>query len=222
MNRVLVSVEGQTEETFIREILREYLWAYNVDVQAVILSTKRTKQGNKFKGGITSYRQANQEISRLLNDTNAVAVSTMYDLYGLPNDFPAKETSLPQKGVDKALYLEGVFQEKINNPRFHPYLQVHEFEALLFVSPDTTAQALSIPNLSADLLRIRQNFPTPEDINDNPQTAPSKRLLALYPEYKKPLDGALAIKEIGLDSIREECLHFHNWIEWLESLGGLK
>lgn len=220
MNRVLVSVEGQTEETFVREVLRPHLWAHNVDIQAVILSTKRTKRGNKFKGGLISYRQASQEIITLLFDKQVVAVSTMYDLYGLPNDFPEKNTVLPIRGIEKAVYLESAFKKKMKASRFHPYFQVHEFEALLlFVCPEHTASLFSDNNQLEELNQIKQNFPSPEDINDGPQTAPSKRLLRLYPEYNKPLYGTLAVLDTGLDIIRSECLHFHNWLKWLESLG---
>lgn len=219
MNRVLVSVEGQTEETFVREVLTKHLGAFNVAVQAVIVSTKRAKQGNKFKGGLSSYGQVRNEVRLLLNDTNVVAVTTMYDLYGLPTDFPGYATRPAGNGHIKASYLEQAFQQDIGLMRFFPHLQVHEYEAFLFIDPDRTARLFTERDLTNEIRAIRQAFPTPEDINDDPMTAPSKRILALYPKYEKPLYGTLAVLEVGLDALRKECPHFRIWLEWLEGLG---
>lgn len=220
MNRVLVSVEGQTEETFAREVLRKHLWNFNVDLQPVVITTRRVKQGKNFKGGALSYARTRKEIIRLLNDRNAVAVTTMYDLYQLPTDFPGQDSCPSGDGQAKALHLENAFQHDVGSKRFRPYLQVHEFEAFLFVDPTRTANTFAgRPDLAEELRKIREKFPTPEDINNNPATAPSKRILSLYPRYEKPLYGVLATLEIGLDAIRAECPHFNEWLIWLESLG---
>ncbi|NJO18071.1 MAG: DUF4276 family protein [Thioploca sp.] len=220
MNRIYVSIEGQTEETFIRELLRRHLWEHNVDLQPVIITTRRVKQGKNFKGGVLSYGKARNEVIRLLNDSQAVAVTTMYDLYHLPKDFPGQDTRPTGDGKAKALHLEKAFQNDIGSRHFHPYLQVHEFEAFLFVNPTRTANMFAeVENLEKQLQTIRKKFPTPEDINDNPNTAPSKRILSLYPRYEKPLYGTLVTLEVGLDSIRTECPHFNEWVTWLESLG---
>ncbi|MBK9927834.1 MAG: DUF4276 family protein [Anaerolineales bacterium] len=219
MNRVLVSAEGQTEETFVREVLRKHLWNFNVDLNPVVITTHRVKQGQKFKGGVLSYEQTKNEVMRLLRDTNVVAVTTLYDLYHLPKNFPGQDTRPKSNGRDKALHLEQAFQQDINSPRFYPHLQVHEFEAFLFVEPVRTAELFPERDLTNEIQRIRDGFPTPEDINDNPQTAPSKRIIELYPKYEKPLYGTLAVLGIGLDLIRAECPHFDSWLTWLEGLG---
>jgi hypothetical protein len=219
MKRVLVSVEGQTEETFVREILRKHLWKYNVDIEPIIVSTSRVKQGKKFKGGLLSYAKAQNEVKQLLHDTNATAITTLYDMYHLPTDFPSYSTRPAGSGQTKAIYLERAFKEDINSSRFHPHLQVHEFEAFLFVNPERTAALFPEKNLVEQLLKIRRAFPTPEDINDSPITAPSKRIEKLYPNYDKPLYGPLAVLEIGLDALRAECPHFSSWLVWLENLG---
>jgi hypothetical protein len=144
----------------------------------------------------------------------------MYDLYHLPKDFPG-QTNLPKaNGHSKALHLENAFKQNINSSKFHPYLQVHEFEAFLFVNPVLTASLMTgRNNLSTQLQAIRQGFPTPEDINDDPITAPSKRILSLYPRYEKLLDGPIITLNVGLDAIRAECPHFADWVTWLEGLG---
>jgi len=70
---------------------------------------------------------------------------------------------------------------------------------------------------SVDFRQIRDTFTTLEEINDSPVTAPSKRVEALVPGYEKPLLGVLAVLEIGLSRIREECPHFDGWLTQLES-----
>lgn len=95
---------------------------------------------------------------------------------------------------------------------------VHEFEALLFAKPEELGKALYTPDMLPELEKIRNEFPTPEDINDNPQTAPSKRIARLFPGYQKTLHGPLITKRIGLEIIRRECRHFNDWLTWLERL----
>jgi hypothetical protein len=220
MNRVLISVEGQTEETFVREILTRHLWNLNVDPTPVVVATKIVKQGNKFKGGLSSYAQVWNDVQKLLRDTNAVAITTMYDLYKLPTDFPGYSSRPDGNCFEKAEYLETEFQRKISHPRFKPYLQVHEFEAFLFVNPAVTARLFPENNKLKELIAIKNDFNTPEEINDGVTTAPSKRIMRLYPNYEKPLYGSLVAIDVGLENIRAECPHFNNWITWLEGLGG--
>ena len=219
MNRVLISVEGQTEETFVREVMTPYLWEYSVDPTPVLVSTKVVKSGHKFRGGLVSYSQAKREILHLMGDTGAVAVTTMYDLYGLPQDFPGYAVIPRGDCYTKVTHLERTFGQDIDHRRFRPYLQLHEFEALMFVDPPrTAAQFPAIDRLDA-LRDIKAAFNSPEEIDDNPNTAPSKRLLELFPGYQKALHGPLATIEVGLRQIREECPHFNQWLEWLEGLG---
>ncbi len=219
MNRVLISVEGQTEETFVRQILSPHLCNYQVYPTPVIVSTKNLYHGGKHKGGLVSYGKASNEILNLLKDTSAVAVTTMYDLYGLPSDFPGYQNKPHGSCYEKAAYLEAEFQRNINQPRFKPYLQVYEFEALLFVNPKVTASMFPGTDKASHLEAIRKRYASPEEINDGPTTAPSKRILSLYPSYQKPSDGARIVNQIGLENIRSTCPHFNQWLTWLEGLG---
>lgn len=93
---------------------------------------------------------------------------------------------------------------------------MHEFEGLLFSDPDRFAQSLGKRDLAPELRGIRQEFRTPEDINDSPDTAPSKRVLNLYRGYRKPVDGVQAMAELGLDTVREACPLFNAWVSTLE------
>jgi hypothetical protein len=95
---------------------------------------------------------------------------------------------------------------------------MHEFEGLLFSDPAAFSRGIGLPDLVDDFLAIRDQFSTPEEIDDSPVTAPSKRIQALVPGYEKPLLGALAALEIGLIRIRAECPHFNAWLENLEAL----
>jgi hypothetical protein len=68
---------------------------------------------------------------------------------------------------------------------------------------------------------IRETVPTPEDINERPESAPSKQIEALFPAYKKTLHGPMAAARIGLDRIRAECPHFSSWIDHLEAFAAM-
>ena len=107
-----------------------------------------------------------------------------------------------------------------NQSRFVPYVMVHEFEALLFSDCAAFARGIGRPQLGEDFQRIRDAFASPEEIDDSPMTAPSKRIEALVPGYQKPLLGTLAALEIGLGTMRNECPHFGSWLDHVEQSPG--
>ncbi|MEI6520185.1 MAG: DUF4276 family protein, partial [bacterium] len=98
------------------------------------------------------------------------------------------------------------------------YVQMFEFEGLLFSDTTNLAKAINKPHLSTCFQNIRSQFSTPEDINNSPIYAPSKRIMALDTEYDKPVSGSLAAIEIGIDTIRKECPLFNKWLENIETL----
>jgi hypothetical protein len=103
-----------------------------------------------------------------------------------------------------------------------PYVQRHEFEALLFSRPDAFDLEEGWTNEQRqELESIRSQFATPEDINDDPRTAPSKRLAQTFssPRYRKTLHGPLIAEQVGLDAMREACPGFAEWLSRLEALG---
>ena len=219
MKKVLILVEGQAEETFAREALGPYLSGRGVYPQAKLATTKRVKSGSDFKGGIVSYGKVKNDIIRLLGDTNAEVVTTMIDFYGLPDSFPGRRTMPAGSCYAQVAYLEEEFRKDINHHKFLPYLMLHEFEAMLFVAPEEIAQAFPNINKYAELTAVKAEFGSPEEIDDDPKTAPSRRIQGFFPGYQKTLDGPLIILEIGLDRIRSECPYFNYWIESLERLG---
>ena len=104
------------------------------------------------------------------------------------------------------------------HPRFLAYLQLHEFEALLFSDPAAVAARFPRMGSSEALIRVRQAFSSPEEINDRYDSCPSRRITDWASAYQKPLHGPLIARDIGLDRIRTQCWHFNDWVARLESL----
>lgn len=213
MMRIHVFVEGQTEETFVRELLYEHFLQKNIFLNPILVRTSSIS-----KGGVVSYAKIKPQLNRkCLEDTSAF-VTTMFDLYALPNDFPGAD-SIPTTTdpFQKAKHLEIEMEKDIAKPNFIPNLLVHEFEGLLYSQPQAfcgwfDASVVSI--LSAQ----RKAFPSPEHINDDPLTAPSKPILKCCDGYEKPLHGSLIAIDIGLEAIRQQCQHFNQWLLRLENL----
>lgn len=143
-------------------------------------------------------------------------VTTLLDLHALPKDFPGADDQL--SGGEEARSIERAMEEDIQQPKFIANILVHEFEGLLFSYPPAFGPNLPGNNIVATLTAIRDQFETPEHINDGPMSAPSKRILGVCRSYEKVFHGALVALDIGLDRIRQECHHFRTWIERLESL----
>ncbi len=218
VKRVLISVEGQTEKFFVRDILNDHFKSLNIHLIPILITTKVVKDGSNFKGGMIKYRRLKGDLLKLLNDRGAIAVTTMYDLYELPRDFPDYDNR-PSQSYDKVRHLEKAFANDIRNRRFKPYLQLHEFETFLFVAPDITAQELEFNKQQLrTITQIRRHFANPEEINDNPNTAPSKRIINIYNSYDKTFDGPSVTGIVGLKQLRLACPHFNEWIQWLENL----
>ncbi|MCS7020913.1 MAG: DUF4276 family protein [Gemmatales bacterium] len=217
MKRILILCEGQTEETFVTRLLKPHLNQFDKEPIPTILVTKKLKSGHEFQGGITSYTRVRRDVYHLLRDSNAVCITTMLDYYGLPADFPGKKTLSAQTPYDRVAHLELAFAQDIDNPRFRPYLMLHEFEALLFVQPAVIPEALGVSPAGVTFNNITQ-FNSPEEIDDGQQTHPAARIKQVLPSYRKALDGPRIVERIGLGQIRARCPHFHEWLSYLERL----
>ena len=227
MVRLLIHVEGETEETFVNDLLADHLYNYGYEiVGARIIGNARLHEN---RGGIRAWSTVKKDIlNHLKEDTDCLA-TTMVDYYGLPQRgdraWPgrAEAGTLPfadkSPCVEKALLadvvkdLGGEFEAR----RFLPFVVMHEFEGLLFSNCQAFAEAMARPQLAQQFQDIRQQFANPEEINDSPVTAPSKRVEKLVAGYAKPLFGTLAAINIGLNTIRSECPHFRAWLEQLEA-----
>jgi hypothetical protein len=219
MSKVLILVEGQTEESFVKQILSPHLATLAIFPIVIIITTRRRPDLKDFKGGIGSYNKIKTDVRPLLRDTSAALLTTMIDYYGLPLDFPGMATCPAGSCHERLRHPESEFAKDINHQKFLPYLALHEFVALLFASPAHIAahfpHHLQLPQLES----IKSRFGSPEEIDDGPSTAPSKRIRALYPEYQKRADGPTMAQKIGLELIRKECPHFNDWLTKLEMLG---
>jgi len=228
MSRLLVHVEGETEETFVNEVLRSHLYSKGfTQVSARIVGNARLRQR---RGGIRGWDSVKKDIVRHLRNDVTVYSTTMVDYYALPQSGPgawpgrsaaaALPTPVKAVTVEDALNLD--IQAEMGTAffpnRFVPFVIIHEFEGLLFSNCSAFSRAIGKPDLESDLQRVRDEFASPEDINDSPISAPSKRVLRLIPNYEKPLMGTLAVIEIGLERIRNECPHFDDWLVRLEGL----
>lgn len=219
MKRFYVVSEGQTEETFVRIVLTPHFTEQEKILTAPILITKAVRNTPRpFKGGITSYTRIRTDISNLLKQDSNAFVTTMLDYYALPSDFPGKREIPNGTPYQRCQFLEDKFAEDIGSKRFIPYLSLHEFEAILFTDPAKIASVFPNLKLTQGIEKIKAKFPSPEEIDEGPNTAPSKRLIALVPEYQKPLHGSIIAKSIGLNNIRDACRHFDSWVTKIEEL----
>lgn len=223
MIRLHLVVEGQTEETFVNQVLCPYLADYSVITDARCVLTSRSR-GRQFKGGGRQYQKIRNDLLRwILEDQQADArFSTMFDFYALPADFPGYDRIAgltdPARKLD---WLEHCWKDDVGDPRFLPYLQLHEFEALLFA--DIQQLISEFPSAKTAVHQLSSEaagFDSPELIDDGPVTAPSKRIIRAIPQYGglKVSAGPATAARIGLTRIRERCPRFHNWLTQLEQL----
>lgn len=226
MTRLLIHVEGQTEEDFVNRVLDPYLRSIGYEeVTARLLGTSNSPYRSN-QGGMRPWDSVRKDVIRHLKDDPKQISSTMVDYYGMHQTWPGyAEARLGQKTIseqadmiEKAL-LKDIAHAPLANPeRFVPYVVMHEFEGLLFSDPVLFAQSIERPDLTCEFQNIRDGFQTPEEIDDSPQTAPSKRIELFARNYQKPLMGVQAVQAIGLDTIRRECPLFDGWIKRLEGL----
>ena len=223
MIRLNILVEGRTEETFVRDVLFPALFS------AGIVATPRMPPTSKSgRGGGSSFLPWRRTVLHWLLQDQTAYLTTMFDVYALPGDFPHLQDSMRYGDIyQRADFLETCFRDSIfadapnAQRRFVPYLQMHEFEGLLFtdlteveaLEPDWSGCA---PKCDAEAT----HFATPEHVNDSVLTAPSKRLAKHFklPRYRKPLHGVLAAQAIGLTRIRSQCKRFDAWLRKLVEL----
>lgn len=216
-------VEGQTEETFVNQTLKPHLSRFSVGVSARVVTTSK-QRGAMYRGGLSSYAKARRDITLWTKqDRNAdVRFTTMFDLYGLPTDFPGYSTAAHDDPYQRVAALEDALGKDISDRRFVPYIQLHEFEALILSDPqELDSQFDNRADGIARLETMVSQFASPEHVNDSTDTAPSKRIIREIPEYegRKASAGPIVTEKIGLPTLRSKCAHFSEWLDKLESLG---
>ena len=207
MTRLAVVVEGQTEREFVARVLAEHLWTRGVDPRPLVIG--------RTGGDVTVPRLAS-EMTKLTR--NFDYVTSLVDYYG----FRGKGNDSPDELVARIRSHIASLSRADAQRQTYPYVQVHEFEGLLFTNVKVFADVLNddLPKGAVESLGgIRSQFPTPEDINDDRATAPSKRIMQEVPDYHKRVNGAQVARAIGLAAIRDACPRFGRWLTRLESLG---
>lgn len=215
--------EGQTEQGFVDKVLKPYLQNYGITgVKSTLVMTNKKKNA---LGGMISYQQASQDLSLLFksnqdDEYTSHYFTTMFDFYAMPNDFPNFAAS--SKIQDKYAMIESIekaFAEDIKELRFLPYIQLHEFEALVLCGLDFLKERY--PQSSKKIAKLQNDinkFGNPELINHGVSTAPSKRIINAIEsdgkqKYNKPQNGKIITALVGIDKLRELCPHFSNWIQ---------
>ena len=197
MVRVGISVEGATEERFIKMVLAPYLAAKQVYVTPVSV------------GGGINLDRIRSELKRMANSFSYV--TTFYDFYGFQGR---------ANGETKAS-LEDKIKQHVHSSvqtKLIPYVQMYEFEGLLFTSPEVIASHLNGDSLTRWAQAVLSQFNNnPEEINDSTETAPSKRLIQKT-NYRKTTHGPNIAEEIGIEALRDKCVGFNKWLVRLESL----
>ena len=221
MIRLAVSVEGKTEEDFVDKILANDPHLREVGVKPTpILIGIALRSG---RGGSVSVEHLASDMAMLYSLCHYDAVTSLVDFYGFRGRKDAETVDQLEERIGRAI--RGKLPGDFEPGRIIPYVQQYEFEGLLFSDVDAfDAIKASAESLQA-LRNVRGRFPTPEDINDRPATAPSKQIDEAMRKhgtrgYSKIRDGFLVADKTGLDVICQECPRFGEWIGRLKTLGG--
>lgn len=222
MVEVIVFAEGPTEEQFIKRVIAPTFRMLQIFLKPQTLNTSQDA-----KGGAISFDRLKFNARNTLRQKPDAVLTTFLDLYALDTGFPCFDEAKQKPDVYKrADCLEVALNEAISSyvgcrpERFIPHIQPYEFEGLLF--SDVAALVGTEPNWSSYtrmLKQVRDDFDTPEHINDSYETKPSKRLEnILQPKYKKTWHGPLAAGNITLPVMERECLHFKGWLDKLRRI----
>lgn len=209
MKRLYIIVEGQTEKNFVDGILSKYL--YNEVGAPCLIESILIHDG---RGGFSNYEHLRNDVQSLLHSIDPDLIVTMFvDFFRIPQaHIPEPETWKSEKNhYRQAELMEAAMARDINDRRFVPYIQMHEFEALLFSSMQGFEKYWKTKEVQK-IKAIKEKFANPEDINTTPQGAPSKRILAIKPDYVKPVDGKAIAIEIGINVMLADCPKFSKWV----------
>ena len=182
MIRLAISVEGKTEEEFVKVVLAEHLRAKGVEPQPFLIGT----------GGNVTVNRLTSDMAKLYWSFDAV--TSLVDFYGF-RDKADRSVERLERHLLKEVRDRIHRRREWDETKVFPYVQRHEFEGLLFSDVNAFPSVMDVPEESVlRLRRIRSQFSTPEDINDEAETAPSKRIARTILMYRKALHGPLIAK----------------------------
>jgi Domain of unknown function (DUF4276) len=212
-------LEGQTEETIVRDVFMAHLEALGWCVRFSIVKTSRSATSRARRGGVSSWAKLETEIKLVLNDPGIDVLSTLIDYYAFPSDAPGMAGRLMcASPIQRVANVEAALASYIGDSRFVPHLVLHEVEAWVYVAAAQLAELKGDRSLTVKLRKEMEASGGPEGIDEGPDTAPSKRLMRHWPEFSKTIDGPLAIAAVGLPEIRRQCPHVDAWLRKLENL----
>lgn len=209
MKRLYIVVEGQTEQEFVNGVVAPYLRDFGLyGVTPVLVRTSRSG-----RGGMVNYQHLYNTIKMLLQSSHTdFMVTTFIDFFRIPHSLPEYEECMKFASKDEQVdALEDAINRSVNDRRFFSYVQKHEFEALLF-SSNKGFEYYFPAECASETSRLVASYKNPEEINSSPQGAPSKRLLAIKPDYNKVLEGNLIALETGINVMLEKCERFARWV----------
>jgi len=224
MKRLYMTVEGQTEAAFAEKVLSPHLTRFEVYLHPPRLTgLHRRRRGRIPQGGLlNTFGHALTDMRNWLQEDQSsdARFTMMVDLYSLPNDFPGYNTGMNKvTGREQAVALQESLMAEMNDPRFIPYLQLHEYEALVLVDPRRIATLYEITNAQINALCDEcDRFSTPEEINHGQHSHPKYRIQQRVPAYDENIAGPLLAEDIGLPTLRKRCPHFGEWLTRLEQL----
>jgi hypothetical protein len=224
MKRLYLTVEGQTEAAFATMVLVPHLANYNVFLYPPrFTGLHRRRRGRIPQGGLlNTFAHALADIQTWLKEDRSpdARFSTMVDLYSLPNDYPGFAAGIARpNGREKADALQQSLAQLIADPRFIPYLQCHEFEALVLADPVRIGTLYDVPNRAMQALCEEcDSFACPEEINLGQHSHPKYRIMQKVEGYDENVAGPLLTQAIGLATLRVRCPHFGEWLTRLEQL----
>jgi hypothetical protein len=228
MKHLHIIAEGKSEEVFIRKVITPHLANLGVYVACQCVHTGGSKT-HPVKGGLgktPKYRPIVRALDRWMEaDRNRsnVYYSTMLDLYAFPKDSESPYSPSIQSIQDKYVRinkLEKAMFEKHQIPNFIPDVQLHEFETLLLADVDMLK--VMYPDRKIYIERLKKDIGEKniELINDRPDKAPSKRIIAAITNHEgqKSTVGSIVVQDIGIHKLRQMCQHLNEWITKLEKL----
>jgi hypothetical protein len=216
MKRLIIVCEGATEQEFCQMVLAPYFYAKDI-----LVETPTIKHSC---GGIVAWGTLRKQLIQHLNETDVI-VTLLIDFYrikdsfGFPGWIEAKAIGPYQTKMDFLFQQMSQDMQESLRSRFVPYIQLHEFEGLLFSVISAFKNNFRKGECDFDAIETAiKDFATPDEINNGPNTAPSVRLKKAIQGYNKEIYGSLLADDIGLNNIRECCPLFNQWIERLESV----
>lgn len=220
MPNVLAVVEGKSEQRFLQQIVAPYLGARGTYLHPCVVG----KLGRK--GGAKPWDVVLNDLRRHHAEHPSWLITTVFDYYGLPKSWPGLAEAKKRTGEAAIDFLEAAIHAAVVEAiptlggRFIPYIQRHEFEALLFADGASVVSAVGAdPKAGAAIDQTREQCGGCEAIDDGPETAPSKRLKVVLPKYDKAAHGVLIVQAAGLPCVRAACPRFDAWLTKLEALG---